>query len=150
MKKNEFKLRNYEDGDYEFVYDAKKFGYKEYVELYYGKWDDDVQHDMFKNYLSSRKEFIKIIEVHGEKAGFIDVSDTDDCVLEIGNICLMPNFRGKGIGSNYFEKLLTERENQTMRLRVFKNNPAQNLYKRFGFEITQETDTHFYMERKKG
>ena len=145
-----FSLREYCVEDYEFVYDAKKQGYKEYVELFYGKWDDVGQHEMFENYLSARQKFIKIIEVNGEKAGFIDVSETNDGELEIGNICLLPNFRGRGIGSVYFEQLLKERENQTMKLRVFKNNPAQNLYKRFGFEITQETDTHFYMERKKG
>lgn len=74
--------------------------------------------------MSAGQSFIKIIEVNGEMFGFIDVSDTDDVDFEIGNICLMPDFRGKGIDSKYFELLLSKRPNQTMKLRVFKNNPA--------------------------
>ena len=31
---------------------------------------------------------------------------------------------------------------------VFKQNPAQNLYKRLGFEIVSETKTHYYMTKK--
>jgi len=31
-------------------------------------------------------------------------------------------------------------------LKVFKSNPAQNLYKQFGFETYSETSTHYLMK----
>jgi ribosomal protein S18 acetylase RimI-like enzyme len=33
------------------------------------------------------------------------------------------------------------------RLRVFKNNPAKNLYERLGFKVYDEIETHYYMEK---
>lgn len=143
-----FEFIKYNDGDYNFVYQAKKHGYKDYVETFYGKWDDNQQHEMFNSYIETRKNYIEIVVLNGEKIGFIDANQIDGGEFEIGNICLMPEFCGKGFGTYYFEKLAREYPNKVWKLRVFKNNPAQNLYKRVGFEITEETDTHFYMVRQ--
>lgn len=149
MKNLKFDLRDYSKTDYDFVYEAKKLGYKDYVEMFYGKWNDVQQHEMFEAYINERENYITIIEVNGKNAGFIDVSESGD-FLEIGNICLIPEFRGRGIGSTFFQSILEERPNQNMKLRVFKTNPAKKLYERFGFKVTSETQTHLYMERKKG
>ena len=146
--KRTFEFIKYNDCDYNFVYQAKKHGYKDYVEKFYGKWDDDEQYKMFDNYIGVRKNFIEIVVLDGEKIGFVDANETEIGEFEIGNICLLPEFCGKGFGTHYFEMLADNHANQIWKLRVFKNNPAQRLYKRVGFEITQETDTHFYMVRK--
>jgi len=53
----------------------------------------------------------------------------------------------KGVGSFYLQYItsLSEKVNKSVFLKVFKSNPALNLYKRFGFEKYSETETHYLM-----
>ncbi len=59
-----------------------------------------------------------------------------DC--SITNIAVLPEYRGKGVGSMLLERLLEEASNrkaQTMILEVRKSNiHAQALYRKYGFE----------------
>jgi len=143
-----FEFRPYKETDYDFVYDAKKIGYKTYVEEYYGPWNDEQQHEMFESFLKERKDKIQIIVVGGNAAGFIDGGTIDDETYEQGNICLLPEFRGRGIGSQILQKVIDENKGKNIKLRVFKSNPAVRLYQRFGFEIVDETKSHYNMFRK--
>lgn len=143
-----FKFRPYDEKDYDFVYEVKKIGYQKYVEEYYGGWNDEQQHEMFKDFLKTRKDKIQIIVVGGNAAGFIDGGTIDDETYEQGNICLLPEFRGKGIGSQILQKVIDENKGKNIKLRVFKSNPAIRLYQRFGFEIVGETKSHYNMVRK--
>jgi len=142
------KFRPYDEKDYDFIYEVKKIGYQKYVEEYYGAWNDEQQHEMFKDFLKARKDKIQIIMVDGTPAGFIDGGVTDAKNYEQGNICLLPEFRGKGIGSQILQKVIDENKGKNIKLRVFKSNPAVRLYQRFGFEIVGETNSHFVMVRK--
>ena len=60
-------------------------------------------------------------------------------------ISVLPNFRGKGIGSkmmtNLFD-LLRERGYERTSLSVQKDNPAVRFYERLGYEITGERLDH--------
>jgi len=64
-------------------------------------------------------------------------------------ISVLPDFRGKGIGSKLMHKLfdlLRERGYRKTSLSVQKNNPAVNFYKRLGYEITGERLDHVNQE----
>jgi ribosomal protein S18 acetylase RimI-like enzyme len=143
-----FKFRPYDEKDYDFVYEVKKIGYQKYVEEYYGAWNDEQQHEMFNDFLAARKDKIQIIVVNETSAGFVDGGIIDAENYEQGNICLLPEFRGKKIGSKILQDLIDEHPTKNISLRVFKSNPAVRLYQRFGFEIVGETKSHFNMIRK--
>ena len=64
------------------------------------------------------------------------------------DVALLPEFRGRGIGSRVLRDLIDEAagSGRVMTLQVVKTNPAVDLYKRLGAEITGDTGTHFHME----
>ena len=148
MTQINYTLVKYTDDDYQFVYDLKKDAYKQYVELNYGPWNDEQQIEMFDEFLKARKDYIQIIMIDNNKIGFVDGKDISETEYEQGNICISKPFQGKGIGTDFLTNLFTSHPNQNISLRVFKQNPAQNLYKRLGFEIVCETKTHFNMMKK--
>ena len=68
----------------------------------------------------------------------------DDKTPELA-ISVLPDFRGKGIGSKIMESLfdlLRERGYRQTSLSVQKGNPALRFYKRLGYEITGERVDH--------
>ncbi len=69
---------------------------------------------------------------HGEDRGFAYL---DDKTPELG-IAILPEYRGKGIGTKLLENLLTAAEEKypAICLSVSPNNPAIRLYEKFGFE----------------
>ena len=86
--------------------------------------------------------------VDDEPIGFVDGQDISATEFEQGNICIAKPYQNKGIGTDFLTNLINSHPTQNISLRVFKQNPAQNLYKRLGFEIIGETKTHFNMLRK--
>ena len=142
-----YNLKPYSDDEYEFIYETKKLLYKKYVEEFYGEWNEESQKKMYKEFIKERKDNINIVMVDGEKAGFVDGKIISDKEYEQGNICLNSNFQGKGIGSLYLQDVINQNINKDIILRVFKSNPAQRLYLRFGFEFTGETNSHFIMKK---
>ena len=56
--------------------------------------------------------------------------------------------QNKGVGSFCLQHIvsLSEKSHTPIFLRVFMTNPAQNLYKRFGFEVYDQTQSHYLMQ----
>ncbi len=131
MKKISF--RKYSDADYDFIYDVKKIGYKKYVDEYFGGWDDAVQHKMFDSFLKDEKENIEIILCGNEEIGFKNGKFLPSGEYEQGNLCILPKWQGKGIGTTILKEIIKEHKNCVILLRVFKSNPAKHLYERLGF-----------------
>ena len=145
----EYKLRKYQKEDYEFVYEIKKICYRKFVDEYYGGWDENKQIKMFAELMGQDAEHSYIIEVDNKRVGFFSEGENSLEVYRPNNLCLLPEYRGRGIGSDILCKALDKHKDQDILLRVFKSNPAQNLYKRMGFEIYDETKSHYLMIRKK-
>jgi ribosomal protein S18 acetylase RimI-like enzyme len=79
----------------------------------------------------------------GERRGYGHV---DDDTPEL-SIAVLPDFRNQGIGSRLLDLLMkdaVERFNK-ISLSVTKENPARRLYKRFGFEETEEHENDVIM-----
>ena len=91
----------------------------------------------FEEYKTTFKpEEIQVVEAEGISVGRLRVVRGDD--LYIGGMQLLPEYRGKGIGTAILGDLIKESEEtkRQIRLEVFKNNPkAQSLYERVGFEL---------------
>ena len=66
-------------------------------------------------------------------------------------ISLYPAYRGRGIGTNLLEHMLTRLRQggyKQVSLSVQKANPAANLYRRMGFEIFRGTEEEWIMLRR--
>ena len=68
--------------------------------------------------------------------------------IRILDIALLPEYRGRGIGTAMLEELLTEaRESGVpVRMHVERSNPAQSLYTRLGFEPVEERGLYYLLE----
>lgn len=144
---NNFKitLKQYNNEDYEFVYNTKKVAYEKYVIENWNEWNEDEQRKMFVDFINTYKSDIYIIMCNNEKIGFYHCEELENNGYEIGNICIIPKYQRKGIGTKILKSILEEHKNQDIYLRYFKQNPVVNLYKKLGFEIIEEMPYHFKM-----
>jgi ribosomal protein S18 acetylase RimI-like enzyme len=76
-------------------------------------------------------------------AGFLWVNEHEAETVLV-SIRLLPRFQNKGIGTKIIREILDSSKNP-VRLQVLKVNPALNLYKRLGFKVFAENETHFSM-----
>lgn len=148
MLSNQYKLINYNDSYKEFIYQVKKEAYKKYVEEYWGVWIEEDQRNYFESFLKQYKEDIFIIQVNNEDIGFYNGENLEDGSYEIGNICIIPKYQGKGIGTQILKDVMKEHEHQVLHIQYFKSNKAGNLYKRLGFVPDGETQFHYRMIKK--
>lgn len=134
------------ENDSDFVYHAKVDALKEYIHKTWG-WNEDVQKEFHKGCFNSKET--EIIQVDGEDAGFLIVKEEEE-EIELKEINLLRKFQNKKIGSGIIQEIidLGRKDEKAIRLQVLKVNPAINLYKRFGFDVYGETDTHYLMKTK--
>jgi ribosomal protein S18 acetylase RimI-like enzyme len=91
---------------------------------------------------------LDVIEVDGVPAGrlYVHRGPSD---IRIMDIALMPEFRGRGIGSSLLRSLMEEADSSGRRLSIHveMNNPARSLYDRLGFLPAGEHGVYVLMER---
>jgi ribosomal protein S18 acetylase RimI-like enzyme len=90
----------------------------------------------------------QIIEVDGDRVGHILIDRSMPVVL-LMDVALLPKFQNRGIGSDLIRRLIIECETQarTICLHVDVGSPAQSLYERFGFVVSEERFPHREMRR---
>ena len=88
-----------------------------------------------------------VIDVDGEPAGRLYVARWED-EIRIMDIALLPEYRGKGIGTQLLRDLLDEgaRTGKRVSIHVEKNNPALSLYVRLGFVPVGDRGVYLLME----
>ena len=88
-----------------------------------------------------------VIEVDGEPAGRLYVARWED-EIRIIDIALLPEHRGRGIGTALLRALLDEAAHGGKRLSIHVelNNPARRLYERLGFAPIEERGVYLLME----
>jgi ribosomal protein S18 acetylase RimI-like enzyme len=119
---------------------------REYVEAVWG-WDVAFQERFFREQF--RPERLRIIELDGQAVGVIGF-DVDAERLYIGPIEVDPVVQGRGVGSAALVEMfaIADAAGVPATLQVLKvNRNAFRLYRRLGFEVFEETDTHFRMRR---
>ena len=160
----------YTDDDYEFVYDVKKNAYKKYVEECWGSWIEEDQRKYYEKFISNVKRNAYIIMDGEKKIGFYngeiledgttseeewsyDLEKDDDWIedgnYEVGNICIIPEYQGKGIGSKLLKDILEKNNDRNIEIQYFKQNPVGKLYERLGFIANGETKFHYRMIKNK-
>ena len=84
----------------------------------------------------------------GEPAGRLYVARWED-EIRIVDIALLPEYRGRGLGTTLLEGLIEEAEaaGKPLSIHVEMNNPARPLYDRLGFEEAGEFGVYVLMRR---
>ena len=138
----------YTEDDYEFVYEVKKNAYKKYVEDCWGEWIEKVQRKFFDNFIETVRSNAYIIMLGDKKIGFYNGDILNNGNYEVGNICIIPEYQGQGIGSKILKDILEENKNKNIEIQYFKQNPVGKLYKELGFIPNGETEYHYQMIKK--
>ena len=133
-------FRKIKPEDFEFLWRLHNAALKEYVTKTWG-WDEVWQR---RNFSQTFDPGIgEIIVVDELDAGFLWVNEHEAETVLV-SIRLLPEFQNKGIGTKIIREILDSSKNP-VRLQVLKVNPALNLYKRLGFKVFSENETHFSM-----
>lgn len=88
----------------------------------------------------------------GAPAGRLYVHE-NNVELSLIDISLLPEVQHQGVGTALLKALCAyaDRKALPIRLHVARNNPAQRLYARFGFDViaeTDQTDVYLAMQRR--
>lgn len=142
---NDYKLIPMTEEDYEFIYVVKKNAYKKYVEMNWGTWNEEMQRDFYKKFVETYKNNLYTINLDGKKIGFYQGEILENGDYDIGNICIIPEYQGRGLGTQVLTDTLEEHNGQNIHIQYFKQNPVGNLYARLGFIPNGETDYHYQM-----
>lgn len=150
---NQYNMRPYIDNEYhnykEFIYEVKKEAYKKYVEECWGAWIEEEQFKYYEKFIATVKNDAWIIQLNGKDIGFYNGALLEDGSYEIGNICIVPEHRGKGIGTQILKDVIEMHKEQDIHIQYFKQNPVGKLYERLGFIINGETEFHYKMIKTK-
>ena len=89
----------------------------------------------------------QIILVAGEPAGRLYIHRRDQ-EIRIMDIALLPEFRGRGIGTMLLNEILAEGERaaRPVTIHVESFNPAQRLYQRLGFVQVANNGVYHLLE----
>ena len=89
----------------------------------------------------------QIIELDGRPIGRLYV-DRDGPAIHVIDIALMPEIRGKGIGTAFLKAILAEaaEQHRAVTLYVEKFNRAQDLYARLGFRRMEDEGVYWKLE----
>ena len=142
-------MRPYSDTDYKFVYEIKKNAYKKYVEECWGSWIEEDQIKYFNNFINKVKDNAFIIMDRENIIGFYNGELLENGNYEIGNICIIPEYQGKGIGTNILKDKIEENKDRDIEIQYFKENPVESLYTKLGFVPNGETEFHYQMIKPK-
>jgi ribosomal protein S18 acetylase RimI-like enzyme len=107
----------------------------------------DLQHAYYQaNYLGA--DFL-VIELDGDRAGRIYVQRSPGDI-RVMDIALLPQLRGRGIGSALLAELIeeSERSGASITLHVEADNPAVRLYRRLGFEHLEDRGVYQFYGRR--
>ncbi len=143
-------LKPYKNGnqkEIKFIYNLKKEAYQKYIEKIYGEWNEENQKKLFNKFMKENSKNIELIYLKDKLVGFYNGKTKDDKSFEIGNICIIPEYQNKGIGTAVLKEILFENKDKDIILQCFKENPASKLYERMGFKKERETQTHYIMKK---
>jgi ribosomal protein S18 acetylase RimI-like enzyme len=96
-----------------------------------------------------RNATFDVVVMEGQRAGRLYVARWD-AEIRIIDISLLPECRGRGIGTAVLDDLLQEATtaSKPVTIHVEHGNRALGLYERLGFVQTSVLDTHVLMERR--
>ncbi len=119
--------------------------FRDVVERQFGQWDEELQDRLFDE--AWQRPGFQIVEFDGQPCGYYLEEDKSDEIIA-GELAILPDFQGRGIGSTVLERLQDKAEasHLPIKLQVLKENEARKLYEKYGFRPYYQNDTHIMME----
>lgn len=122
-------------------------------------WDDAKKQSFLRMQFDAQRKFyesnypgaeFQIILVDGEPAGRLYLHRREQ-EIRIMDIALLPEFRGRGIGTKILKDILAEggRTARAVTIHVESFNPAQRLYERLGFARIGGTGVYHLLQWRK-
>lgn len=138
-------LRPAAESDFEIVFAITMATMRAYVEATWGIWDEAKHRSRIRD--SFEPSTHRLVHVDGQLAGLLAAKEHAE-YTQLVKVFLLPPFQGRGIGTRLVRQVMARAAAQEhpVRLRVLRVNPAQRLYLRLGFVITDETPERLYME----
>jgi ribosomal protein S18 acetylase RimI-like enzyme len=141
-----FSLRRVEPSDEQFLLDV--YASTRAAELALVDWSDEQKAAFVRQQFEAQSRHYRahypgarfdVIEADGEPAGrlYVNWGDAD---IRIMDVALLPEFRGRGIGSRLLRELLDagRASRRSVSIHVERGNPARRLYDRLGFRAVGE------------
>ena len=136
----------YDFTEYQLIH---RICYERYIDEYFGGWVNDVQLKKQTDAFNKARTCSchKKILLSGETVGFFTFDELSDKIDGI-SIQMIEKARNMGMGSFYLSHItvLSVQSKKPIFLQVFKSNPAQKLYQRYGFEVYDETLSQYLMK----
>jgi ribosomal protein S18 acetylase RimI-like enzyme len=90
----------------------------------------------------------QVVLVAGEPAGRLYVDRRDD-EIHVVDIALLPEHRGRGVGTRLMQDVLAEADAAGKRVTIYveRFNRALNLYERLGFAQGEDQNVYLLLER---
>ena len=138
-----FSLADMTETDLDDFLRVDKIAYEKYIVKYYGEYKNEFALENFNNKL--KFTFFKKILLNEETVGFLNYDQKDDKIENI-SLRIVEKAQNNGIGTLFLSNLikLSEKFKIPAYIESFISNPVQNLYKRLGFEIYDETDKLYF------
>jgi ribosomal protein S18 acetylase RimI-like enzyme len=130
--------------DLEFARELTRVNMREYYARYSRAW----QSEAFDSEWALRQSLI--VSKEGKAIGYLSIT-TEPGYLYLRDIQLCEPYRGEGIGTwllRQVELMALRMGAVSVRLKVFKTNPAIELYRRQGYLVVGQEAALFWMERK--
>jgi GNAT superfamily N-acetyltransferase len=120
-------------------------------------WDDEAKEAFLRMQFSAQDSYYReqmpdasyqVVLVGGERAGRLYVDRRDD-EIRIVDIALLPEYRGRGVGTRLLGELLAEADaiGKRLSIHVERFNPALRLYERVGFAQVEDKGVYLLLER---
>ena len=149
-------LRPIKDDDLDFL--RKVYASTRLDELRQTSWSQQQINDFLAMQFEAQHQFYKeqfaeasfdIVEYDGKDAGRLYLDCRED-EIRIVDIALLPEFRGRGLGTRLLNHVIRDaQQNQlSVRIHVEKNNPALTLYQRLGFKEIGDRGIYWLMEKE--
>lgn len=146
LERRGFSLREVCEEDLDDFITAERLTHNRYVAQhpdFFGPWNETVLVDSF--YRKRKSTFFQKLCAQHQTAGFLGYDETPDSIEGVF-LRILPEFQGNGIGTLFLNHLkdLSRQLDKPVILAVIKTNPAQNLYRRQGFEFFEEQGALFF------
>lgn len=129
--------------------ELKPTGWTEEQKLGFIEFQFNAQHAYYKSVY--KEALFRIIEANKTDIGRLYTWETEH-QIRIIDIAILPEYRGKGIGTRILSELIQQSEKKSKKLNIHVEyfNPALKLYERLGFKKTDDTGVYLFMERLPG
>jgi ribosomal protein S18 acetylase RimI-like enzyme len=136
-------IKNSSWDDYRYCYELTKRNMQPVYEKHGLKWNPKRYRDEFN------PKFIKILELNNRRIGFYRLL-LKESNWHLSDLQISGLFRNKGIGTKIMElleKTIKIKGHNSIKLRVFVDNPALSLYKRTGYKIIERHENFYLMQK---